>query len=206
MKGYRLAGTEAGCFLDRVLASCDVLGVREQDAEIEVWISDGSSLPSDHPRVAITEIEEDDDWTGRENDRPILLAEDLMVRPPWVESPKEFAGLELVVPRGMAFGSGEHESTQLALRVLRTAVSGGSLADVGTGTGILALLAQEIGCKPIFACDIDPHAVRATSELVTCASVVGGGAAVNGNEEVLVTHGGGLLGAWWRLGGRCDGL
>ena len=67
----------------------------------------------------------------------------------------------------MAFGTGQHATTQLCLEALES-LSGqnarGALLDVGTGSGILAIAAQKLGFAPIDACDIDPDAMLALKE------------------------------------------
>ncbi len=61
----------------------------------------------------------------------------------------------------MAFGSGTHESTQLCLEVLETLpLTGTTVLDIGTGSGILAIAAAKLGAECILACDIDPVAVQ----------------------------------------------
>ena len=61
----------------------------------------------------------------------------------------------------MAFGSGTHESTQLCLEVLETLpLTGTTVLDIGTGSGILAIAAAKLGAESILACDIDPVAVQ----------------------------------------------
>ncbi len=61
----------------------------------------------------------------------------------------------------MAFGSGTHESTQLCLEVLETLpLTGTTVLDIGTGSGILAIAAAKLGAESILACDIDPAAVQ----------------------------------------------
>lgn len=61
----------------------------------------------------------------------------------------------------MAFGSGTHESTQLCLEVLETlSLTGKSVLDIGTGSGILAVAAAKLGAESVLACDIDPVAVQ----------------------------------------------
>jgi ribosomal protein L11 methyltransferase len=69
----------------------------------------------------------------------------------------------LVIPATAAFGTGEHVTTAMCLRLLerktRTARPGWSLLDCGTGTGILALAAYHFGAERIVAIDSDPLAV-----------------------------------------------
>lgn len=56
----------------------------------------------------------------------------------------------------LAFGTGAHPTTQIAARLLEKVVKGKSVLDVGTGSGILAVLAEKCGAKHVDAFDIDP--------------------------------------------------
>jgi ribosomal protein L11 methyltransferase len=71
----------------------------------------------------------------------------------------------LTVEPRMAFGTGSHESTQLALVALEElaerwrAVAGATVLDVGTGSGVLALAAERLGATWVVGLDVDPEAV-----------------------------------------------
>jgi len=69
----------------------------------------------------------------------------------------------LVIPGGRAFGTGEHATTAMSLRLLeqltREWKSGWSFADLGTGSGILALAARRFGARRVLAIDVDPVAI-----------------------------------------------
>jgi ribosomal protein L11 methyltransferase len=71
--------------------------------------------------------------------------------------------LSLVIPASMAFGTGEHATTTMALRFLEELTRhwkrGWSLADLGTGSGILALAAKCFGAGRVVGIDIDPTAI-----------------------------------------------
>ena len=57
---------------------------------------------------------------------------------------------------GMAFGTGQHATTQLALELLEAAIKEGDVvADIGTGSGILAIAAAKLGAKRVDAVDLD---------------------------------------------------
>ena len=66
---------------------------------------------------------------------------------------------------GMAFGTGTHETTRLCLAALEKYFQGGSLLDVGTGTGILAIAAAKLFPEArVTACDTDAKAVEIARE------------------------------------------
>ncbi len=157
--------------LDRLHVQADVRGVEERDGACEVWLGGVLPLPQ-LEGVRARELPIAADLflhTGLEQDAPILVAKDLCVRPPWVQRLPHFVGIELVLPRGGAFGSGEHASTRAALLALhrcwpRDLVD--TLIDVGTGSGILALYGAARGARHLFACDIELNAARAAVELL----------------------------------------
>jgi ribosomal protein L11 methyltransferase len=74
----------------------------------------------------------------------------------------------LVIPAGAAFGTGEHATTAMSLRFLeeitRGLKRGWSVADLGTGSGILALAARRFGAGRVFAVDKDSHAIATAKE------------------------------------------
>ncbi len=73
-------------------------------------------------------------------------------------SPGETA---MLVEKGLVFGFGEHPTTQMASRWLASAVAGTTLLDIGTGTGVLALVAAHCGARSVHGVDIDAQSVRA---------------------------------------------
>ncbi len=197
VSAWRLAGspTALRTALDRLHVHADVRGVdegvspasssavvEESPNEVTVYVAGPlPPLPADLGVTVTAAAMPDPDVvvTGLENDRAIVLAPDLVVRPPWVESPfspAEFRGVELVVPRRNAFGSGEHDSTQAALLLLHELWCGSSTcADVGTGSGILLAYAAARGCPALAGCDIDPVAMGAARELLPNATLTVGG-------------------------------
>lgn len=68
------------------------------------------------------------------------------------------------IPPEMAFGTGDHATTSTCLRLLvdvanKRKGTDWTVADLGTGTGVLAIAARKLGCGEIYACDFDPFAV-----------------------------------------------
>ncbi|MDX1681327.1 MAG: 50S ribosomal protein L11 methyltransferase [Akkermansiaceae bacterium] len=71
------------------------------------------------------------------------------------------------IPPEMAFGTGDHATTSTCLRLLVDIArerkdTTWSMADLGCGTGVLAVAAHKLGAKDLFACDFDPFAVKVT--------------------------------------------
>jgi ribosomal protein L11 methyltransferase len=68
----------------------------------------------------------------------------------------------LIIPYGMAFGSGEHATTLMLLRALagRSDLTTLPVLDLGTGSGVLALAARAFGARTVAASDFDPAAIR----------------------------------------------
>lgn len=80
---------------------------------------------------------------------------------------EEHPGREVLsIPPEMAFGTGDHATTSTCLRLLvdtaKAREGRWSCADLGCGTGLLAIAAGKLGADPIFACDYDPFAVTVT--------------------------------------------
>jgi ribosomal protein L11 methyltransferase len=94
--------------------------------------------------------------------QPINIEHRLWVRPPWDKTPVPDSCVCLTLEPGMAFGTGTHPTTRLALTLLARYVScttPGRLLDVGCGSGILSLGALQLGVPNAFGVDIETEAV-----------------------------------------------
>jgi ribosomal protein L11 methyltransferase len=93
--------------------------------------------------------------------KPIDIAGRFAILPPW-ENPADFAQPhKIIIDPGMAFGTGQHETTKLCLELLlelKTVPK--KVFDVGTGSGILAIAASMLGCEKIVGNDIDENSVH----------------------------------------------
>jgi ribosomal protein L11 methyltransferase len=95
---------------------------------------------------------------------PLLLGGRLYVRPPWEQPAMRPGVVEVVIDPGQAFGTGTHPTTRLCLELLLGLEgSGGSFADLGCGSGVLAIAATKLGFSPVSAFDADRAAVEACS-------------------------------------------
>lgn len=92
--------------------------------------------------------------------------DDILVIPSWEEVSREDQGrMVLHIDPGTAFGTGMHETTQLCIRQLKKYVTPQTrLLDVGTGSGILGILALMFGAESVVGTDLDPCAVDAVRD------------------------------------------
>ncbi len=92
--------------------------------------------------------------------------DDILVIPSWEEMErKDQDKLVLHIDPGTAFGTGMHETTQLCIRQLRKYITPDTeLLDVGTGSGILAILSLMFGAKHAVGTDLDPCSLEAVRE------------------------------------------
>ncbi len=98
---------------------------------------------------------------------PRQVLDGFWVVPPDFEGEERLEGLILKLKGGMAFGTGDHPSTRLALALLRDWMQNCSpVLDLGTGSGILALAAAEMGAQKVVGVDNDPEAVLLARENV----------------------------------------
>jgi ribosomal protein L11 methyltransferase len=134
-----------------------VQGLREELA------LDGQTFELVPPQVTVTELPHQDwatQWMQFWKPRPV--GERFMICPAWMTcEPGERIVLKL--DAGLAFGTGEHETTRLCLTLLESYVTlGATIADIGCGSGVLTIGALLLGAGPTQAVDLEEQAVRAT--------------------------------------------
>lgn len=89
--------------------------------------------------------------------QPIQVGDRCVVRAPFHPDPPAGTDFDLVISPKMSFGTGHHQTTWLMLRyLLDMDLNGKALLDMGSGTGVLAILAARRGARPVLAVDIDP--------------------------------------------------
>ena len=95
-----------------------------------------------------------------------FYVDDILIIPSWEEVQPEDADKMIIhIDPGTAFGTGMHETTQLCMRQLKKYVTPETeLLDVGTGSGILSIVALKLGAKHAVGTDLDPCAITATKE------------------------------------------
>jgi ribosomal protein L11 methyltransferase len=127
---------------------------------------------------------EDKDWINnwKQFFKPFTV-DDILIKPTWEEIPEEHKDKLLIqIDPGTAFGTGQHETTQLCIRQLKKYVTNDTcLLDVGTGSGILGITALKLGAKQAFGTDLDENAMTAVKENMEVNAIV--------NEKFKVLEG-----------------
>lgn len=125
---------------------------------------------------------------------PREIGDRLLIRPSW-EAAAPHERIEIVLDPGQAFGTGDHPTTRLCLALLEHAISGGErVADVGCGSGVLAIAARKLGAVAVFGVDIEPLSVEiarrnARANQVNCEFVAGAGMAnLAGPFDLVVSN------------------
>ncbi len=147
---------------------------------IKFWFEEIKDSPSF--RMAINQIAErygcqpatfnlldSTDWTveWRKNYKPILAGERFIILPPWEENP-EPTRIPILIDPGIAFGTGQHETTRLCIQQLEKHVEPGQrILDLGAGSAILSMAAVHLGASRVAAVETDADAVRSAAENLT---------------------------------------
>ena len=126
---------------------------------------------SAYVNVGACEIEEsqteDVDWVNNwKKYFHQFYVDDILIIPSWEDvKPSDEDKMVIHIDPGTAFGTGMHETTQLVIRQLKKFVKPGmEILDVGTGSGILGIVALKLGAGHVVGTDLDPCAVPAVAE------------------------------------------
>jgi len=112
---------------------------------------------------ALTDRDWMSDW--KKGFRPIRIGERVIVKPPWEDYRLRTGEQILIINPKMAFGTGHHESTRLMIIELEKAMKPGmQVLDIGTGSGILAILADKLQAESVLAIDNDMEAIHNSQE------------------------------------------
>ena len=103
--------------------------------------------------------------------KPFHVGSRFVVFPPWERVQLKKGQIPIEINPGMAFGTGSHATTQLCIRALERREKGlkkrgFSVLDVGTGSGILAIVSAKLGAREIWASDVDELAIAGARESV----------------------------------------
>jgi ribosomal protein L11 methyltransferase len=141
-------------------------------AEIRRLIEEGLwrlSLLYPIPEAQIRPVREED-WANawKQFYKPIRIGKRVVLKPTWESWTGNDDDLIIHLDPGMAFGTGMHPTTRLCIAALEESVrTGDTVLDIGTGSGVLAIVALRLGAGSVLATDIDPLAVRVAAENAT---------------------------------------
>lgn len=120
---------------------------------------------------------DEEDWASswKVHWQPQKIGDRFLIHPAWLPLPDSTDRLLLKLEPGVAFGTGDHATTQLCLEALEMRLgnlvpadqpetSRAVIADIGCGSGILSVGALLLGAEQVYAVDIDPLAVKSTIE------------------------------------------
>jgi ribosomal protein L11 methyltransferase len=97
--------------------------------------------------------------------KPFRLGRRIVIAPAWEAYNAIGNDIVLSIDPGSAFGTGQHQTTQLCAEALEQCVfSGSAVLDIGCGSGILSIISLLLGSGRALACDFDPAALASVSE------------------------------------------
>jgi ribosomal protein L11 methyltransferase len=131
-------------------------------------------LPDAEAELSVVTVP-DTDWNEnfRRNFTAFRAAGRFVIQPSWEKYQAEADDIVLQIDPGMAFGTGDHESTRMCLELLQKYMQPGNcVMDVGTGSGILGIAAMKLGASSVLAMDYDPVSVRVAAENAEANGVV----------------------------------
>ena len=135
-------------------------------ADTLVFLRERFSSLNPEAEITVSGVNEED-WANswKAYYKPIKIGERIVIVPAWEKYSAQPDEIVVRMDPGMAFGTGTHETTRLVIRLLEKYVKDGMrVADVGCGSGILAICASKLGAGECKAYDIDPVAVKVANE------------------------------------------
>lgn len=164
-----LGATLNGFFQVAAQSNADAALVEEIIAQVKEQLAALFALYDQAPPELTTILLADEDWatSWQQFFKPFEIVPGLVIKPSWEAYTPDNQQVVIEMDPGMAFGTGQHASTRMALALIQEAmqqVAAPCALDVGTGTGILAMAAALFGAKQVVAIDNDPDAVRVAGE------------------------------------------
>jgi len=107
------------------------------------------------------------DWNARwgRQVKPIRIGKRVRIRPSWELVSTDPQDIDLIIDPKQAFGTGHHATTQLLTEWLEDMIQGGeTLLDIGTGSGILAMVGIRLGARRALGLDCDAQAIECAKE------------------------------------------
>ncbi len=115
--------------------------------------------------VSISELKDADYLNNWKKHFSQFMIDDILFVPSWEKASMENSSMVINIDPGSAFGTGKHETTKLCIQALRKHIKqGDAVLDVGTGSGILSLMAFKFGAAKTTATDIDVASIDACKQ------------------------------------------
>lgn len=126
----------------------------------------------DH-EIIITKVDEDD-WaeSWKQYYKPLRIGENIIIKPTWEDYEVKKKDIIIELDPGMAFGTGTHETTIMCTEALEEYVKNNNIVyDIGTGSGILSIVAAKLGAKKVIGVDLDLLCVKVANENIKINNV-----------------------------------
>jgi ribosomal protein L11 methyltransferase len=128
------------------------------------------------------------------NFEEVEVKDRVLIRAPFHKARPHYKGLEIIIQPKMSFGTGHHATTQLMVEMLLgSEVENKRILDMGSGTGVLAIVAAKLGAESVLAVEIDDMAEESVRENIALnsvadkiVSVCGDATAIEGKEFDIV--------------------
>ena len=150
---------------------------QKTDPRIIAWLPPGSSAAMAHidlalrlihnlhalPPLSIKEVDEAD-WT-LEPFTTLRVGKRIVIRPPYQSAPQTKSDIVLTIDPGMSFGTGQHPTTRMMLETMEnSSMANTRVLDLGSGSGILSLIAIKLGARCCLGLDVEAQAVEAATK------------------------------------------
>ena len=121
----------------------------------------------------LTEHDWNADW--KKHFKPVKITGSVVVRPPWEEHRQTQGEIVITINPKMAFGTGHHESTKLIIAEMEKIIKPDMhVLDLGTGSGILAIIAHKLGADSVLGVDNDMEAIKNATENLSLNHITSG--------------------------------
>ena len=152
---------------DKTIAAVSVfLPADRPYSDVVAFLNERMSSEGIEGKMELIGVNEED-WANswKAYYKPLHIGKKMVIVPAWEHYDEQPGEIIVRMDPGMAFGTGSHETTRLVIELLEQVVTPGMrVADVGCGSGILAICAAKLGAGECKAYDIDPVAVRVARE------------------------------------------
>ena len=108
-----------------------------------------------------------EDWSRKWKEKWGItrITDKIIIVPSWIKYKPEPQEIAISIDPGNAFGTGTHQTTQIPVRCLEKYLKpNDKVADIGTGSGILGIVAKKLGADYVYGCDIDSSAIKTAQE------------------------------------------